>query len=236
MSSITLTLHSTASELQAKYFPPIDLSDGDYECGLVNLEAWNSIHNITEKNNCFHYERVKSGERKNKTIKIKPGAYQIQDISRILTSQLLADGVFGFILLANKNTLSCELLCDAVVNFSLPNSLGDLLGFGAKILKANVLHTSHLPPNILNVNVIRVECDIIKGAYFNNNPVHTIHEFLPLVSPGYQINEIPRKIIYFPVTVKSIHTLNISLVDQNNELIDFRGEPITVRVHLRRIK
>lgn len=233
---MTLTLHSTSSELQAKYFPPIDLSDGVYECGLINLEAWNSIHNVTEKNNCFHYVKVVKNVQEKKTIKLKPGAYQIEDISKIIATQLLADGIYGFFLLANKNTLNCELKCDVVVDFSLPNSLGELLGFGTKILKADVLHISHLLPNILNVNVIRVECNIIKGAYFNDKQVHTIHEFLPSVSPGYQIHEIPRKVIYFAVTVKSIHTLNISLIDQNNQLIDFRGEPITIRIHLRRIK
>lgn len=236
MSSITLTLNSTSSDLQAKYFPPIDLSDGDYECGLVNLEAWNSIRNVTKKNNCFHYVKVKNNFHENKTIKLTPGAYQIEDISKIIATQLLADEIFDFFLLANKNTLNCELRCGAVVNFSLPNSLGELLGFGRKILKPSVIHVSHLLPNILNVNVIRVECNIIKGAYFNDKQVHTIHEFLPSVPPGYQINEIPRKIIYFAVTVKSIHSLNISIIDQNNELIDFHGEPITIRIHLRRIK
>lgn len=236
MSSITLTLNGKSSELQAKYFPPIDLSDGNYECGLINLEAWNSIHNVTSKNNCFYYVKLSNNIFESKTFKIKPGVYQIEDLSKIIKNELVADGITDFDLKANKNTLNCELKCSVRVNFSLPNSLGDLLGFGTKILKPNVLHVSHLPPNILNVNVIRVECNIIKGAYFNDKPVHTIHEFSPSVPPGYKIVEVPKNVIYFAVTVKSIHTLTISLIDQNNELINFRDEPITIRIHLRRIK
>lgn len=55
MSAITLTLAGNSSELQAEYFPAIDLSDGDYVCGLVNFQTINSIPNVDESNNLFYY-------------------------------------------------------------------------------------------------------------------------------------------------------------------------------------
>lgn len=250
MSSITLTLNGKTSDLQSKYFPPIDLSNGDYECGLINLEAWNSIHNVTDKNNCFYFGNVVNNTRESHLIKINPGVYQIEDLSRIIKSEVTrvvksevsrvvkSEQTYSeadFYLRVNKNTLVCELKCSVIVDFSQPNSLGELLGFGKRVLEANKKHTSHLSPNILNVNVIRVECNLIKGAYFNGEPVHTIHEFSPTVPPGYKIVEVPKNVIYFPVTVQTIHTLNITLIDQNNKLIDFRDETITVRVHIKRI-
>lgn len=94
---------------------------------------------------------------------------------------------------------------------------------------------SHHPAEILKVNVIRVECNIIKGAYLNNKPVHTIHEFSLKVPPGYKIIEIPQNVIYFPVTSKSIHGLNLSIVSEENELINFRGETITIRLHMKKV-
>jgi hypothetical protein len=67
----------------------------------------------------------------------------------------------------------------------------------------------------------------------NNKPVHTIHEFSPDVLPGYKINEVPKNIIYLPLNTNSISSVTLELVDQDGNLIDFRGETITIRLHLR---
>lgn len=55
MSSLTLTLTGNSSHLKADYFPPIDLSQGEYVCGLIDFQTFNSIPNIDEINNKFHY-------------------------------------------------------------------------------------------------------------------------------------------------------------------------------------
>lgn len=138
---------------------------------------------------------------------------------------------------ANKNTLQCELLCSQPINFTKPNTIGPLLGFRCdRVLEENIVHESELPADILKVNVIRVECSIIQGSYLNNEPSHTIHQFSPKVAPGYKIIEVPQNVIYFPVTVKNIHTIGLSMVDQQNRLINFRGENITIRLHIKKVK
>lgn len=141
-----------------------------------------------------------------------------------------------FELEANKNTLQCEILCSQPIDFSKPKTVGQLLGFRSnKVLRENAVHISQLPADILKVSVIRVECNIITGSYLNNRPSHTIHEFSPRVPPGCKIIEVPQNVIYFPVTVKNIRTLNLSLRDQNNHLINFRGETITIRLHIKKV-
>lgn len=271
MTSVTLTLSGNSSQLQAQYFPSIDLSDGEYVCGLIDFQTFNSIPNVDETNNLFHYgfenlskSRTAAGKsnlrydgednniseyientKVQKTpnlkiqrplthIKIPTGSYELSDLNSYI--QKVLNQTVAFNLSANKNTLQCEILCSQPINFSKPNSIGPLLGFRrSEILKENTVHESSSPADILKVSVIRIECDIIKGAFFNNHSSHTIHEFSPRVPPGYKIIEVPQNVIYFPVTVKSIHALNLTVIDQRNRLINFREETITIRLHIKKI-
>ena len=87
--------------------------------------------------------------------------------------------------------------------------------------------------DILKVNAICIDCSIVTGSFHNGKPVHIIHQFFPTVSPGYKIVESPLPILYFPVSVKTINNITVKVVDQDYNLINFRGETITVRLHLK---
>ena len=50
--SVALTISGNTNILEASYSPAIEL-DGDYEIGLVLIETFNSIPNITSENNIF---------------------------------------------------------------------------------------------------------------------------------------------------------------------------------------
>lgn len=295
MTSITLTLSGNSSQLQAQYFPSIDLSDGNYVCGLIDFQTFNSIPNVDDSNNLFYFghenlqneqhnttndknidqisldlKMINSNEidndwyfydvepgdhdggkaqkdRKSRSyntvkqkqplscLQIPTGSYEVEHLSRCLKRSLAHSNV-KFELEANKNTLQCEIICSQPIDFCKPNTIGQLLGFRSnKVLQENKVHVSQLPADILKISVIRVECNVIAGSYLNNHPSHTIHEFSPRVPPGYKIIEVPQNVIYFPVTVKYIHALNLSIVDQNNRPINFRGETITIRLHIKKI-
>lgn len=288
-----LTFSGQTSQLNVDYFPAIDLSDGEYVCGLVDFQTFNSIPNIDETNNLFFYgyaDPISTNEvagsvvdvgddigddssfeieavigsisdsnggsgsdsgnsapqvivkkkplvKRNQPltcIQIPTGSYEVVDLWKYLKKALRGRNV-ELILEANKNTLQCEIMCSQPIDFTKSNTIGPLLGFRhGQVLEKNIVHVSELPADILKVNVIRIECSIINGSYLNGKPSHSIHEFSPRVPPGYKIIEVPQNVIYFPVTVKNIHTISLSIVDQQNRLINFRGETITIRLHIKK--
>lgn len=223
--SLTLALTGNTSVLTADYFPPLELPQ-NYVCGLIDFQTYNSIPNIDKTNNLIHIG--------NRIIEIPIGSYEINDIAKYIEKELEKhDGKNKIMITANNNTLKSMIECTKKVFFNKEHSVGSLLGFSSRELTANTIHTSDLPVNINKVNAIRLECNIISGSYINNTKVHTLHEFAPRVGPGYKIIEVPQNVIYFPVNVKQLTSLTITLLDQDGDIIDFRGETITIRLHLK---
>lgn len=226
--SVTLTLSGKSSVITTNYFPPIQLTD-DYECALVDFHSYNSIPNVDYDNNLFHIG--------DSIIEIPIGSYELEDIVDYIKSIYNKQNEYKVLdIKANNNTLQIEIFSsDDVINFKDSRSIGSLFGFDKRILTAKEIHKSQLPVNILKVNAIQIQCNITTGAFMNNLPAHTIHEFAINVSPGYKLDEIPRNLIYLPVNVKEISCLKVWIVDQAGRLINFRGEEITLRLHFKPI-
>jgi hypothetical protein len=225
-TSLTFTLTGRSSVLEAHYFPPIELSrDKQYVLGLTELLTSNSIPNI-DKNNKFYI-----GDQ---TITIPVGSYEIEDIEKFIQSRLVKDTKFK--LAANNATLKTEINSSKEIDFRREDSIGRLLGFEQILLAADETHHSSRPVEILKVNALRVECSITEGAYINNQKARTIHEFFPSVPAGFKIVEVPKQIIYLPVSTKTIDHIALHILDQDGEIVNFRGEVITIRLHLKSVK
>lgn len=225
--SFTLALTGDKSILSAKFNPPIYLEENvEYAIGLTNFESFNVIPNIDEKNNKFYYGS------NNQYVEIPTGSYEITDIADYLKSHLHAEGV-SLSIKANNNTLRSVVKCSEKVIFS-ENSIGKLLGFKNQEISANKSVSSDSPAEIIKVNALCIDCNIAAGSYFNGKPVHIIHQFFPTVAPGYKIVESPQNIIYFPVCVQTITNITIKILDQEGDLVNFRGETITIRLHIKK--
>ena len=91
--------------------------------------------------------------------------------------------------------------------------------------------------DIMQVNSILVNIDIIMGSYVNGSSSPAIYSFYPNVAPGYMIVERPNpSLIYYPVSRHDISRMRVWLTDQNGNLVDFRGETVTIRIHVREVK
>lgn len=225
--SQTIMLEGDTSLLQASFMPPIVISD-DWTIGLVDFHTYNSIPNVDENNNV-----IVLGEH---VIEIPVGTYELEEINETVNSILKdRENSIHFIRIhGNKNTLKCEIESDLEVDLTGPRSIAPLLGFEPQVLKANKKHVSDRPVDVVQVDDIRIECSIAAGSFDNGRASHVIYAFYPDVPPGYKLVQRPANIIYYPITTNVISDLKIRIVDQRNRPINFRGERITVRLHMRK--
>lgn len=240
-SSFTISLNGNQSHLSTDFNPSLELDDesAQYECALVYFKTFNSIPNVDKSNNLFHYG--------NNVIEIPEGAYELNDIIHYLDVKMVellakterAGEVSDLIdMEANTNTAKCMIFSPVSdVHFDKPRSIGSLLGFSPKVLRAGKVHWSDQSIDILITNTIRVECSIVEGSFINNQPCHVIHEFSPTVPPGYQIIECPSNVIYLPLKkTNNIQNIEVRIVNEHGSLVNFRGENISLRLHIRQMK
>jgi len=89
----------------------------------------------------------------------------------------------------------------------------------------------------MQINSILVNIDIIMGSHVNGSRSPTLCSFYPNVSPGYKIVERPNpSLVYYPISRHDIRRMRVWLTNQNGNLIDLRGETLTIRIHVREIK
>ena len=134
----------------------------------------------------------------------------------------------------STNTLKSVLILekDYQVDFNYQNSISKILGFtGAKYTGG--FHESENIVDILRINSILVNIDIISGSYVDGTTKSTVYSFFPKVSPGYKIIELPINLVYLPITLDTIDSLNVTITDQDNHSLNLRNEKLTIRFHIK---
>lgn len=231
----TLTVHGKGNVISTGIiYPPIKLDrQHQYSLGLVGLYTCNTVRNIFEGNNKFYYDT-------NKEITIDSGSYELDELNIYIQTRLAEEipeiaPYDAFNLKANNNTLKCELQSVFQVDFSKPNSIGRMLGFGTRILEPHESHISHSDVDIISTSNIFIESNITSGAYKNNELCHSIFEFGLYVPPGYLLEKEPSHVIYFPLSVTEIDNITLRFVDYNNKLVNLSEDTYSsVRLELKR--
>ena len=163
-------------------------------------------------------------------IKIPTGCYEIITLETKIRGLLKDIGVNVFSLSTDNSTLKCAVHCNSDIDLNVEDSIAPLLGFDKRVLTRGRKHESDRVVKIMNVNTIKVECNLALGSFDNGRQSHTIHEFYPVVPPGYKIVEIPKYCVLYKLKTNTIDFVRVSLTDQNGKLIDFRGETVNVRL------
>ena len=207
-----------------------------YEMAVVNFETYYSFPNITHENSKMYYSPDAGVSWF--LIVVPEGSYDIEDINRYIKQRIKQNGhdENGVTLSANTNTLKAVLILENnyQVSFRSADWISSVLGFNPDFYTADYQESQN-PVNILSINSILVNVDISSGSYVNGQRNPTIYSFFPAVSPGYKIIETPANLVYLPITLDAIYTMEITMTDQNDHLLNLRGENVTIRFHVREI-
>lgn len=239
-SSFYILLSEKSTHIKTKFRPLIQLDKNrKYEMALVNLETYYSFPNIDSSNNNFRYSSDNGVTWVD--INIPEGSYEIVDLSEYIQRIMQENGHYDaaaekyyITLEPNNNTLKSVLDIEPnyKVDFTTANSIRSVLGFNAQIYSAGYNESENIV-NIISVNSLRVTSDIIGASYSNGSTENIIFSFFPSVGPGYKIIEVPVNLVYLPITVNTISSMETRLVDQNGKLINLRGEELSIRFHIR---
>jgi hypothetical protein len=231
----TFIFTGKSSDLNADYNPPIYLEeDTNYEIALVNFDSFYSIPNIDSANNTLlwwdAYNQVQISE-------IPEGSYEIDNLGDAIQKSISRKDPSTIILIdLDQVTSRVVIRSNRKISFEVKNSIGSVLGFTNQTIEPNIRTSGNSPVSIIKVNAICIDCNIAGGSYMNGRPVHVIHSFFPTVSPGYKIVEAPAQPIYHPVTVKTITNIRVRIIDQDGQLLNFKDDIRTIRVHLRKVE
>ena len=239
-TSFQVIVSGNQSSFNIIFNPKIELDMKKvYEIALVNLETYYSFPNIDDSNNIFVYSHDQ-GQTWTK-IKIPTGSYEIDNLNQTIRFEMEKVGHYDEVnqesyinIAANSNTLKSILIIGQgyQVDFNQPNNLSKVLGFtGKKYIEG--FHESEKSVNILSIDSIFVNIDIIDGSYVNGKTKNTIYSFFPDVAPGFKIIESPVNLVYLPILPYTIQNLSLSITDQDENLLNLRGEKLTARFHIR---
>jgi len=248
MKSTTFILSGNTTDFTTSISSPIHLDQNkQYEAALLSIDTYNSIPNITDKNNKFKYSNDRGITWK--TLTLSKGSYELQAINDEIQRQMIINGDYDsdkneYYITISANVSELKSIINItnesyLVDFRIENSIGSTLGFSSPSSHIGYgYNKSQEIVNITKVNSVLVNINIISGSNVNGNQSPVIYSFNPnKVSPGYKIDERPNpKLIYYPVNTLAINSIRIWLTDQNNNPIDLRGETVTISLHLREVK
>ena len=238
--SFSILVSERSTRIRTKFNPLLELDkDKKYSMSLINLESYNSYPNIDSTNCNFRFS-PDNGETWI-DINIPEGSYEIVDINEVIQRLMKEDGYYDgnephIKIQANNNTLKSvvDINPNYKVDFTTVDSIRSVLGFESKIYSEGYNESENIV-NIVSVNSLRVTSDIIGSSYSNGSTENIIYSFFPNVGPGYKIIEAPSNLVYLPLTLSTISTMETKLTDQNGKLINLRGEELSIRFHIREI-
>ena len=87
----------------------------------------------------------------------------------------------------------------------------------------------------MSITSLRVTSDIIGASYTNGTTGNVMYSFFPNVGPGYKIVKEPANLVFLPITLSMISSMETTLTDQNGKLVYLSGEELSIRFVIREV-
>lgn len=218
-----------------------------FEVALQNLQtfySWPNIHvSGAKQNNTFIYS--KDGGKTWITITLAEGAYEFATLASEIERSVLKNNAEDdppITLSANPATMKAIIdINDTYYQVDIGKSKIRSL-FNWKRSSGILKKGRNEAPNVIQiteVNEVLVNCDIVDESYTATGKSRiaergsVLYSFYPNVEPGYKINLKPSNLVFLPVTQESIKNIGIKITDQEGDLLNLRGELVTVSLILR---
>src|SRR6218665_3131038 len=224
-SSHYILVSEKNARIRTRFSPSLELkANKKYKMAVVGLETYYSFPNIEATNNSFRYSPNNGTAWFNVTI--PEGCYEITDINEQVPRVMKAAGYYNvetddhnITIEANNNTLKTVLRIaeDYVVDFTTPNSLRTVLGFNDRRYLSGYNESENIV-DIMSITSLRVTCDIIGASYTSGTTGNMIYSFFPNVGPGYKIVKEPVNLVFLPITLSTISSMETTLTNQNGIL------------------
>ena len=86
----------------------------------------------------------------------------------------------------------------------------------------------------MKVDSLYVNCDLINNRYSNGKSSTALYSFFPFVRPGAKIVEKASHLVFLALNRRVLSSITFWISDQDNNLIDFRNQNISIRCFLRK--
>ena len=232
-SGFGITLSGKTTRLSTSFSPEL-IFEGNWGVALQNLSTYNSIANINSSNNKFKYYNGTAW----KTITVGTGSYEISELSDEITRLMKLNKDYDIVndspylyFKPNYSRLTTELYLENnyKVDFNIPNSIGQKLGYSKTIVDKSYNESTN-PINIINVNSILVHCDLVQSSYYNGKPSNIIYSFPINTAPGFRMISEPLVQRFHRVLVDKVGTMDVWLTDDNLKPLDLRKELLTINL------
>ena len=230
----TFNIISNKTHIIQNFKNPIQLDPSrNYKLGLLSFSVFNNIQNIIEGENTLKYSDDNGTTWKTKTI--QPGSYEISQLNNALN--IKTEDIFNIEFKPNIsiNRVELKLTTNYQVDFTTNNNFREILGFNSEIYTTST--TAQHKANIENnVTEILIKCNIITGGYLNNQVEQILYSLPAYSIPiGFKLIKEPNKPVYLPLNTHTINNITLDITDQSGNLLNFGGEEISIRLHLKQV-
>lgn len=171
------------------------------------------------------------------TFELPSGAFELADISTEIKKKCATKNI-TFKLETIPYLFKCTIFSNYNIDFRpmYNDKFHEILGFEPKVYSADTTHLSQKSVQITDVTCIKVCPNLVKSSFVNDKPNQCLYTFYPEVDKGYRINIQSNPIIYLPLDplIKSIEKLEVRLLDQEGNPVNFFDEKVSLEFHIRK--